>query len=247
MIEAADLNLIDKYLRHEMTQEDVLTLEQRKKSNDFTTLLSEMEFISESLSEVGAEQLKNVMKQWYREDVPLNKFKTKVIRWVSLAASILLLCALLVWNYSSKKYERLSHSYATDFPDYISQVKRGQGSVDKTYAHLMLPYQGGNWEEALSSFDTYLSDHPDDFKIELYRGVTLFQDKDNKKAIASFQGVLNKTDNTTFAEPARWYLILSYVADDQVEKATQMLTQLVANHQHFNYDKAKELLNILSK
>ena len=135
MIETEDFDLIDKYLRYELTQEDVLTFEERKKSNDFAELVREMESISESLAKVGAIQLKNEMEQWYQEDARLKKSKTKVLVWISVAASVLLLCGLIVWN--SKKPERLSHSFATHFPDYISQVKRGQESENLTYAHFI--------------------------------------------------------------------------------------------------------------
>lgn len=247
MISIEDYDLIDKYLRHELTKEEILTLQVRKKSDDFSKLLREMEAISETISEVGAKQFKNEMEQWYQEDTPIHRSKTKKFVWISIAASLLLLCSLIVWNYSSSKSERLSHSFATHFPDYISQVNRGALLDDQIYAPLMLPYQNSNWVEALSGFETYLSSHPDDFKIELYRGISLYQNKEYKKAITSLQHVLNKTNDITFSEPARWYLILSYIADGQKEKGSRLLADLTNNHQHFEYDKAIELLNILAK
>jgi len=90
-------------------------------------------------------------------------------------------------------------------------------------------YNEGKSAEALRTFEQIIQSDTSDFTAKKYAGLAALRMKDYDKAISWFESL--ETYNNLYANPAQFYLALTYMNRNQsgdAEKAKQLLQKIVA-------------------
>lgn len=172
-----------------------------------------------------------------------NKKETKVIRLRPLlaAASVALLIGLGAWllffNHPDLNNDQL---YAANFAPYenvVHPIERGEQSEDLK-SRAFTAYEDADYPLALELFEELQAQQVDSY-IAFYEGIVLMQLNQHREAIPLLEGYLD--DNGQLKDRAQWYLALSYLKLDELEKSKAQLETLVAQ-QGFKAEAARELL-----
>lgn len=105
-------------------------------------------------------------------------------------------------------------------------------------------FQAKNYKEALHYFNAYTTEIGEyNPKIQLHIGVCELETNNYTEAVNIFTE-LSKS-NTIDANKGYWYLALTYLKQENTEKAIATLNELLKSERNFNYAKAKKLLKDL--
>lgn len=100
------------------------------------------------------------------------------------------------------------------------------------------------YQEALSIFTKYAEEsNAYSPNVALYIGVSHLELQNYTEAIKTFDDL--KNSKTLDAHKAYWYLALTYLKQENVEKAKSMLEIIVQKSSNYNYKKAQKLLKKL--
>ena len=239
--EISDQELIDKYIRHSLTDQEDKLFHEKLKEDSFKELLQTSEDIAEELGKIGKQRLRNQFSSWYNEpSSPKKNYRN--IYWLSTAASILIGISLLLFLNTRQSLSKLADIYYAIPPDYISQVKRGEQPNENKYLEVMKPYLERNWTEAKNNFQDYLDKNSRDYKVMFYQGITVMELKDYPQAIVSFSKVMEYTEDPTFVHPAQWYSALCYLKTKQKELAITLLREIRQTQDHYKAIDANYIL-----
>lgn len=105
-------------------------------------------------------------------------------------------------------------------------------------------FQEEKYQEALSIFTKY-SEESDTYnpQIQLYVGISQLELGNYQDAIQTFDKLL--ASNTIDNHKAYWYTSLTYLKQNDAEKAKKVLRTLLENPSNYNYEKARKLLEKL--
>ncbi|TVZ56288.1 anaphase-promoting complex subunit 3 [Lutibacter sp. Hel_I_33_5] len=164
-------------------------------------------------------------------------------KWL-VAASVALLISLSGYYLiagNSLNNQELYAEYYQPYRNVIHPVVRGDSSTDlKTTAFVY--YENNNYKKA---YDTLLKLYKKDVNPDylLYQGICLLELNQPKKAITIFSKSLE--NNTTYSTKVTWYLALSYLQQNDIEKATFYLNKYLKSGDLFKKDEAETLLKKL--
>lgn len=170
---------------------------------------------------------------------PSTIFK-RLTPFVTLAVAAAIL--LFIW---SPWQTNLSNAQFADanYKTYILDTNMDDANTLNTYfKDGKFAYDDKDYATAEKEFENYLAIKPNDYKVILAKGNCEFQLGNFDEAIRTFQQVANA--KTVYSNTGHWYLALSYLKNDNVEKAKTSLQQITEQSE---YDKqAKKLLQQLN-
>lgn len=242
----SDQELIDKYIRQSLSDQEEILFKEKLKIDSFKELLQTSEDIAIELGRIGRETLRDQFSSWYNE-TSSSKKKSRNIYWLMAAASILIVAGILFFLNTNQTLPKLASEYYASLPDYITQIKRGEQPIKNTYLDVMKPYLEKNWTAAETNFQDFLEKNPRDHKVILYQGITAMELQDYSQAIVSFTKVIEYTDDPTFVHPAQWYSALSHLKTKQREKAIPSLREIIQTPDHYKAKNAQIILAQLQK
>lgn len=123
-----------------------------------------------------------------------------------------------------------------NFSPYEIETFMGDDKSDKILKEGKKHYNSGVYALALENFNEYLLANPNDIEVQLTKGCAQFKLEQTDAAIQTFQQIKN-------SNAAKWYLALTYLKKDDVNKANTILKSLLNNQQYGN--KAETLLKQL--
>ena len=164
-------------------------------------------------------------------------------RYLAAAAAVALLLtaaiALYVRNGKPDAGELFVAYYETyEMPGQL----RSDDSSASTHTHLeqaMACYEKREFTRSADYFSLALNEHPNNMTALFLRGVSYLETDKAEFAIRDFQNVIAGGDNL-FMSQSRWYLALSYLKQDKINEARQVLNAMPADNQ-----RAAELLRRL--
>ncbi len=241
-IEKNKIDLVEDYLMG--------NLEGTVKS-DFEKLLTEDEELQEYMEEFklifeGARfsgrkdlfnQLKEIEKN--REDKP-----TKVVKFRSLyygiAASILLLISTyFAFNYISQDPPSVvAESYFEPYPALYGAATR---SSETEYTQLELGmqlYEVARYEESIEILESVVDPEKQEM-INFYLGNAYLAIDDYSKSETIFKELINT--GKIFSHDAKWYLAITYLKENETDKAISLLKDLTSYENDYA-KKAKKML-----
>jgi len=118
-------------------------------------------------------------------------------------------------------------------PYTLNVIHRGVG--EQSLAKAEKAYNSGDYETVLPIFDKY----PDNPKVQLAKGNAQYNLGKFDEAIKTFKGI----KDPFLAPTANWYLALTYLKQDQAEKAKTALQNIPEGSNH--YKDAQKLLNTI--
>jgi tetratricopeptide (TPR) repeat protein len=242
------MNNIEKIENYEMGKlkgEDLLNF---KKSLESDASLAEDLYlyrqIQKSMMQKGKNQLYNTLQQIHQENQPRGIVrKLGYYRIAAVAAAVTILIAvgaLLLTMFSSPTNEQL---YATYFQPENSILNiRSEGiDLEQTVVLGMQLYEMQQFGAAIEMFNMV----PSNLLAKLYGGIAFMELGSYEKAIDNFNYIIKHDDNL-FIDQAEWYLSLSYLKTNQIDKAKTTLLNIVKENTKYK-TQSLSLLNDLEK
>ena len=170
--------------------------------------------------------------------------------FLTAAASVLILVSvgyLAFFQETALSGERLyqDHFEAISYvDDDISRGTRAQGARSgNTKERAVQAYSSEQYDEAEGLFQLYLSLAEEEDRIaRFYYGITLLEQRKFNAAISIFTDTKNRPPIDGLERPATYYLALSYVRQEQHEKAYPLLKLLADKEDRYGRT-ARELLS----
>jgi len=230
-------NQIDRYVNGEMNTEEITVFEQRMRENG--ALAEEVHLHRDVL--VGMNQyfnldLKRILQE---EEAKLKKKPVNFYKWAGIAASIVLVIAVsyLVFFTGSTDSKQLYAQYYKPYPNILTPAQRSENSTTDPGLSL---YEAGNYAEALKHLEQRISQGDHDPYLAFYAVIAALNADEETKAKTYFEKVINLQDEI-FANPAQWYLGLTYLKSGQKKEATQVFEEIKTSGNDYSQHAAEIL------
>ncbi|SHI55051.1 tetratricopeptide repeat protein [Pseudozobellia thermophila] len=236
--------LINRYFENTLDEAGLKELERLYQSDpDFA---AELDFEKELQGALKTNE-RQELREMFREKRDAERAApSKVVRlrpWL-MAASIVFLVGISAWllffNSTGIDTEALYNTHFSPYENVVHPIERGEQLEDlKTKA--FTAYEEGDYALALSLFKD-LQDKSNDDYIKFYEAIALMQLNKHSDAVALLETYIRSDGE--LKNRAEWYLALSYLRLDQVDKSTSLLKN-VADHNGFKAKEARKLLEEL--
>ncbi len=225
-----DIQYIDKYLDGELSEQEVKTFEAEMQSNkDFAHEVKLQQTARETVEYANFMDKVETIRNEKSPSEQSKKSSTGIIRRllpiVGLAAAALI--ALLVWQpWQGSLVDNYYEPYT------LNVTQRGTGEQSLLQAEKA--YNSGDYTAALPIFEKY----PDKVEVQLAKGNAEYNLGKLDAAATTFEQIIS-TNKYPYHEPiANWYLALTYLKQDEPEKAKTVLAK-IKNGDY--YDRAQRL------
>jgi hypothetical protein len=243
---------IERYLYRELTEDELASFESEMEDNpDLVAEVNLYQDIDAAIQEDDVMSLrarldainKEITGEKQKEGSLITKIPHKKLAAVSVAASLILLLGINgMINKTNLTNTELYGKYYTTYAG--TGISRTSGtSLDNEISKALLQFNEKNYEESLSLFKVILEKDADNPVGNFYSGMAYQETGQYKKAIASFQHVI-QAGNNLFIDQAEWYSGLCYLQSDDRENAVRQFKKL-ANGNNFYSEKASAILRKL--
>jgi tetratricopeptide (TPR) repeat protein len=233
-------NQIDRYVNGEMDTEEITVFELRMRENG--ALAEEVHLHRDVL--VGMNQyfnldLKRILQE---EEAKLKKKPVNFYKWAGIAASIVLVIAIsyLVFFTGQTDSKQLYAQYYKPYPNIVTPAQRSESSTTDPGLSL---YEAGNYTEALKHLEQQISQGSQAPYLAFYAGIAALNTDEETKAKNYFEKVINRQDET-FANPAQWYLGLTYLKSGEKKEAALLFEEIKTSGNDYS-QRAAEILEDL--
>lgn len=240
MDEMEKLEMIDRYLRNELSGPEKRTFEQKaEKHPDFRQEVEDMKISQEVIrSYAMREEIRSIRKAMLQEDKSSTSTSSQSFKFYALriAASILLLIvALAAFQYASLSGDRLYTEKAMIYPTETTRSGQEDNEITKeeqTFTY----YQQEDYQQYVENYEQLLSPST---KAIFLAGNAYLQLSNTEKAITAFNTVLEKNAQSTekqFQEDAEYLLALALVKNGDYAQAHSMMETIANNPNHRYHD-----------
>lgn len=204
------------------------------------------------LKAAGYEQFKHKLKAYSKEiEVESNPGFFKHLfegPWkYAIAASIVIAVALSVWKITPTQNDQLFAQYFLPYPNIEAPTQMGETAIDSTTLKqkAYVAYDEGNYENAILLFLQIVEKQKDPW-VAFYLGNAYLASEKPEKASVAFLNLMEKyPKDAGIWEQTQWYLMLSYLKMDEIEKAKEIGEKLYRNGNKEYSSRAKVLLEKL--
>jgi len=215
--------LIDKYVNHTATAEEVKQIEQLMTKDD--TLAKEVRF-RQNLKAVAAKADEARFKSALNEiatDTKTSK-PVKPLYWMFAAAAIVVigLFAFNFWNTS--KTDSIFQTHYEPYRNVVKPIVRGENKMD-SLSQAFYYYETQKYDEALKYFDD-LSEGKNAKIIEFYKAMIFIEQEKYDKAYQLLESYAQTTDPKLLAQ-SLWFRALLNIKNKEREKAKNQLQELI--------------------
>ena len=233
----SDKELIEKFLRGELQEEEKLVFDVRKKEAAFMQLLEEAIISYQGRLELK-KQLQKIGSEITSES---HKSNRSSFAWISgIAASVLLLFGIYFFNSTELSTSELFDTYFEAYPNaYTIKGNTTDESLSKKAFNF---YDTANYQDAITTFEEITAKRALNSSEHFYYGISLLSVEATEKAKHQFKQV-------TAAHPlyneAQWYTSLSLIKQDSVSKAKAILNNTELQFSTNRKKNVKDLLDQL--
>ncbi len=249
--EEADIDLIERKLRGELTQAEQDAFDARvaselafaEKVDDYLAIMSGIRnFDSHAMREEVAQWEREIRNEEQAETpvVPLGSPWKKYLVAASVAASIV--AAYLFFDrVPQNSNQDLVAAYFVPYGDVIS-VREGENDSELLMA-AMESYSAGKWAEAISLFHASLEKNPDNPDAAFYLGIAYLANQDPVQAANVLERLRN--GDHPYNDHVMWYLALAKIASDDIVEAKEILREIQSQPSHDFSRQAGQLMREL--
>jgi len=260
-----DIELIDKYQRGTANKEEKHDVQNRLvEDSSFRKLFDDMEVMSEGIRKSGAkstleeklakldtavEDKDESNSEETEEDI--GSAPTKVFVWYNspvtraIAASVVLIVVGWVAFGPMNKVnnQELVVQYFEPYANVKSPTRGEIIDIDDTAVEAFIVYDRGDYEASIPLFIEVIKNGIEPLMNTFYLGNAYLEAGDSENAIISFSMVVKAEKG--LAGIAEWYLALSYLNNDNVDKSIASLKHVKDYGEEFYAEKAGDLLSKL--
>ena len=241
--EEKNIDLIEAFEKGELTGEELDDFERRRANdlafaNEVADYLLIMKEIRSSQERIFGETLKT----WEKE-IDQNREGKKVIpmrQILSIAATLLIVAIAagyaILQFYSVRDNTELFTMYFRPHEDVISQRSGEQGFLQQG----MNLYNQKRYTEAISYFEKFLIEKPDEVSAECYLGISYLAAGKISEANDLFEGLI-RNDQGLYKEIAQWNLSLTYLKLNNKELLKRSLRDMITQKDHVYEKEATSL------
>ena len=160
-----------------------------------------------------------------------------------IAALILIGSAVLYTGRNPGREKILTRYYKTYEAPGNQRTGQSEGNADFTMA--LGFYNSRDYEDAAIYFNKVLETNPDDMESVFLKGVSNFENGIYPQAKQSFAKVIDD-NNSLFSETAKWYLALSFIGNNEPDKAISQL-QMIAGEGGLYSSDARKIIRKLNR
>jgi len=225
-----DTQYIDKYLDGELSEPEVNAFEEEIKiDKEFAYEVKLQQTARETVEYSNfmdkIDRIRNEKPSSEQVAIPSNSIIRRLIPIIGLAAAALI--ALLIWQpWQSSSVDSYYQPYA------LSTIHLGG---EQSLQQAQNAYNSGDYAVALPVFEKY----PDMVEVQLAKGNAEYNLGKLDAAATTFERVISANKYPYHEPAANWYLALTYLKQNQAEKAK---TALQAIKRGEYYDRAQQLL-----
>lgn len=250
--------LIDGYLRKTLTLSVQHQVKERMASDD--AFREEVQFRQvlqqaarrrgqqnlEALLVVADEELDGAEEEGESQTAKLRRLP--MLRWVAIAASVLLLVAVGWWVFRSPEPQVLYTAYYEPFPNLIAPIDKSE-TAESLPAKALQAYERKNYQEAVQHFEALqqaANRSVTDSLVfsadeQLYYGLSLLENRQERAAIAMLNTIADDP-NARYQQAAQWYLALAWLKVGDLDKSKVVLDLILDEPEHRYYAKAQDLV-----
>lgn len=220
-INQATFETIQSYLRRELSQEARNNFE-RKMEMD-SSLKEQVELHRSVNAEMGDADSLLFRKRLAQISSQLKEEKKRKLSFSwKIAAALFFVFGLLVYLFFQTVGDKtnLFEDYYVAYP--IEDIMRGNSA--NSFEPALELYSKHEYEKAVGLLEMASKKNPDNFAIDLYLGNCFLNIDEERKAIEFFEKI--PKENIYF-EHAQWYLALTYIKMNQMEKANATLKVVI--------------------
>jgi len=230
---------IDAYLSGSMTPEELKTFEQELETNSELKQEVDLQRKTFALLEAAAfletkEKVRALNQQ---------KSGSSIGGALLKVAAVLLVLMIPTYFILNNQFnnEHLFAEYSEPYPDRITTMGT---SDDELVSEAMDLYNKKKYAEAAKRFETIRLSISENENIVLYEAVSLTYSDQAKKAVSLLEVSLENNPSNFIS--LEWQLILSYLANEQGEKAKTELEKFLKHNDGYQQEKAEALLEDLT-
>lgn len=245
-----DSETIGKYLKKELSPAEQSAFEDRLLTDP--TLAEEVKLQQEVEYGMDAYYSREQWKARLQETEAALRAEEDKQKWWSrkrlfwLAATAASLLILLTAGYfffsSSPSAPQLFEAYYQPYPNVAAPLERSGNEKEASGPFAL--YEQGAYEAAVPAFEKAMANQQNPQPaLNFYYAISLLETGKTNEAITKLEMVNNSRD-LRFAKPARWYLALAYLKQNQPGEAKKLLKEMVEESADYR-EKAAQLLNEL--
>ncbi|HNW50309.1 MAG TPA: hypothetical protein PKH79_04450 [Prolixibacteraceae bacterium] len=240
-------NYLMDYLDKKNRSEFEAQLEEDLKLKEETVLQNE---INQSILETDIINLRNSLSEIAEEHKESNKVRKlipegiqrKPLRYIGVAASAAAIVTVGAFTLTQQKVSSEQLFQQAYLPYDAASLFRSYSPSSPLLKGVDF-YNEKKFDDAIAQFDIVLNENGSDPMCNFYTGLCHMEKNDYNDAIHSFQKVILDNDNL-FTEQAEWYMALSLLKTNEMNRAYVVLNRIVDNKGYYK-KKAKELLSRL--
>ena len=225
-------NQIDRYVNGDMSDDERKLFEERMREH--AELAQQVHLHRDILAGMEYHFMQQLKEQLMLSDQKKKKFNVRLA--LQIAAAVLLVGGLAGAAYyyllRPTSSQQVFLSYFEAYPNTLIQTNRSEPSPNTTISEkersAMQYYEAGNYPRAVAALtELVASDSVDNNRTALifYRGVSYLGSGNGEEATADLRIVAQNADSL-IAEPAHWYLGLSYLKAGQLAEAKEIFNQI---------------------
>ena len=249
--EEADIDLIERKLRGELTQAELDAFDERvaselafaEKVDDYITIIN-------GISTFDSHAMREEVAQWEEEIRNEQQTETPVVPfgstwkkyWVAAAVVACIIAAyVFLGRGTQNSNQELVAEYFVPYDDVIS-VREGETDSELLMA-AMESYTAGKWTEAISLFQSCLEKNPDNLDATFYLGIAYLANQDPTQAANVLERI--RTGDHRYHDHVLWYLALAKIASNHITEARAILRDIQSQPSHDFKNQADELMKEL--
>lgn len=242
-----DEQLINRYIRDELTEAEQEFLNERLKDAAFQEELNLQKSLQKAFQVSGREVLKSRFQQL--ETNRVNEKKTtsqdspgrviSINRWLIAAASVLLLVA--AWWYfapGTSTPDQLYAQYYEPYPNVVAPIQKGEPSENQ----FVRPYQLYERQEYREAIEGFLKLPNGEISAQFYLALSYLA-LEQPDCIEPLESLSRHKGG--WQQAATWYLALAHLKFENVDYSKELLESIKKNKAHPFYNQAKILLEKL--
>jgi len=240
---------IEKYIKGELSSTEAQSFEQELSGNSAlkeevalykdvqNTLSKQFKFeaedaevettIAQLSKKYAAQNFKNnVSKPQENKEEEVENSKVSITRRLLPLTTLAAAAALLLFFFNPFTNKISPSQIVTqNFERYEPDAYLATIDVKTAWQEAIKNYRAENYEVAITKFNSFLKDNPNNKEALLAKGCALLKLNKTDLAIQTFQQINN-------SKTANWYLALSYLKNDEVTKAQPILEGLLDNKKY---------------
>ena len=238
-------HLFDEYLDGLMSQEDVLSFEERlNNESDFNSLFENHKELRNAIIWTGAQdlraQIKGVENDHFKMKVLKSPKKKPNYRLLAIAASLLILVGAFFFIKQSESGSSPQDLYAAYYEPFNPNTGVRGSDVEQSIQDFDKAYKAKEYTEALGLLDV-IQTQKEILDWDLYKAICLMETGATDEAEKVLLQ-LNEEGAALLTHEAKWYLSMLYLKQGATDKASMYLKQMATDTNGDHSIKAKNIL-----